>query len=185
MQWPARRTRQAILDAPFPVIGMIQGYCVGGGLALATECDIRIAADNSKLGIPPSKLGIIYDYERIQVFIDLIGPAFTKELFCSGRMVSAQRALDMSLVNEVVSSEELEDAAYGLAEEFAAAAPLSLKGHKAVVNMLVQRRNEGSTLSDADIETMRDAQRVTRDSADAKEGRLAFREKRSPVFLGR
>ncbi len=91
----------------------------------------------------------------------------------------------MGLVNEIVPSEELGIAVYGLAEEFAIAAPLSLKGHKAVINMLMQRRNEGSALSGADIETMREAQRITRESEDAKEGRLAFREKRIPVFQGR
>ena len=185
LQWPKRVSREAIFDAPFPVVAMIQGYCVGGGLALATECDIRIAGKGSQLGIPPSKLGIIYDFERIQVFIDLIGPSFTKELFCSGRRVSAERALDMGLVNEVVEPDELEAAAYGLAEEFAVTAPLSLKGHKALVNTLVQRRNEGSALTAADIEAMREAQSIARASEDAREGRVAFSEKRTPVFKGR
>lgn len=185
MQWPQRNSREAIFDAPFPVVAMIQGYCVGGGLALATECDIRIASKGSQLGIPPSKLGIIYDFERIQVFIDLVGPAFTKELFCSGRRVSAERALDMGLVNEVVEPEDVESAAYGLAEEFAVTAPLSLKGHKAIVNTLVRRRNEGSALSATDIATMREAQSVARASDDATEGRVAFSEKRTPVFKGR
>ena len=90
LQWPHRKTRQAIFDAPFPVVAMIQGYCVGGGLALAIECDLRISADTGKLGIPPSKLGIIYDYDRIQGFVDIVGPAFTKELFCTGRTISAE-----------------------------------------------------------------------------------------------
>ena len=95
LQWPHRKTVQSIFDAPFPVVAMIDGYCVGGGLALATECDIRISTDRAQLGIPPSRLGIIYDYERIQVFIDLVGPAFTKELFCSGLRVDPQRALEL------------------------------------------------------------------------------------------
>lgn len=185
MQWPRRRSRQAIFDAPFPVIAMIRGYCVGGGLALATECDIRISDDTGRLGIPPSRLGIIYDYERIQVFLDIVGPSFTKELFCSGRMVSAQRALAMGLVNDVVQPSELEKAVYGLAEEFATNAPLAVKGHKAVVNTLVKRQIEGSALSEADIEMMYEAQRAARESEDAREGRLAFREKRKPVFTGR
>ncbi len=185
MQWPQRTSREAIFDAPFPVVAMIQGFCVGGGLALATECDMRIAAVGSSLGIPPSRLGIIYDFERIQVFVDLIGPSSTKELFCSGRRVDAKRALDMGLVNEVVNQEDLETAVYGLAEEFATAAPLSLKGHKRIINNLIRSRIEGSALSAADIEEMRQAQAQARQSEDANEGRVAFSEKRQPVFKGR
>ncbi len=185
MQWPIRRPVDAIFDAPFLVIAMIQGYCVGGGLGLATECDMRIAADTAELGITPSKLGIIYAYEGIQVFVDLVGPAFTKELFCCGRRVSAERALAMGLVNQVVPAADLESAVYGLAEELADNAPLSVKGHKAIVNTLIQRRVEGSALSEADIHVMKEAQRVAAESEDNREGRLAFREKRKPVFQGR
>jgi len=185
MQWPIRRPRDAIFDAPFLVIAMIQGYCVGGGLGLATECDMRIAADTSELGITPSKLGIIYEHEGIQVFVDLVGPAFTKELFCSGRRVNAERALAMGLVNQVVPAADLESAVYTIAEELTENAPLSVKGHKAIVNTLVQSRVESSTLSEADINMIKEAQRVAAESEDRIEGRLAFREKRKPVFLGR
>ena len=184
LQWPHRKTRQAMFDAPFPVVAMIQGYCVGGGLALATECDLRISADTGKLGIPSSKLGIIYDYDRIQVFVDIVGPAFAKELFCTGRTISAERALAMGLVNEVVPVADLESTVYELAEELVTNAPLSVKGHKVLVNTLVQCRFEGAALTEADLESMRAAQRVARDSADAAEGRQAFAEKRKPVFRG-
>jgi enoyl-CoA hydratase/carnithine racemase len=164
---------------------MIDGFCVGGGLALATECDMRICTDRAQLGIPPSRLGIIYDYERIQVFVDLVGPAFTKELFCSGLRVTPQRALDMGLVNMVVKPGDLESEVYGLADEFAHNAPLSLREHKRIVNMLVRRNFQGSALTDKDIESMHEAQRAARDSHDANEGRVAFAEKRTPVFFGR
>ena len=184
-QWPHRKTVQAIFDAPFPVVAMIDGYCVGGGLALATECDIRIASDRAQLGIPPSRLGIIYDYERIQVFIDLIGPAFTKELFCSGLRVNAQRGLEMGLVNRVVRPEDLEDEVYRLAEEFASNAPLSVMGHKRVINTLVRRSFQGSALTESDVSDMRAAQLEARESRDANEGRVAFAEKRTPAFVGR
>lgn len=184
MQWPERRSRHAIFDAPFPVIAMIRGYCVGGGLALASECDFRIASEDSQLGIPPSKLGIIYDYERIQVFIELVGPSFAKELFCLGRRISAARALAMGLVNEVVPVEELEDTVYAMAREFAENAPLSVKGHKRVVNTLVKRAFEGSALRESDIADLIEAQRFARKSEDAAEGPRAFREKRRPVFIG-
>ena len=185
LQWPHRKTVDAISDAPFPVIAMIDGYCVGGGLALATECDIRICTDRSQLGIPPSRLGIIYDYERIQVFIDLVGPAFTKELFCAGWMVSPQRALDMGLVNMVASPEDLESEVFALAGEFVDNAPLSVSGHKQVIDTLVRSSREGAALTARDIERMREAQRVARDSDDAQEGRRAFAEKRKPVYTGR
>ena len=185
LQWPHRKTVDAIIDAPFPVIAMIDGFCVGGGLALATECDIRICTDRAQLGIPPSRLGIIYDHERIQVFIDLVGPAFTKELFCSGWMVSAMRALDIGLVNMVVSPEELGSEVKALALEFVNNAPLSVSGHKRVINTLVRGSHEGAALTSQDIERMRDTQRRARDSQDAQEGRRAFAEKRKPVFVGR
>ena len=185
LQWPHRKTVQSIFDAPFPVVAMIDGYCVGGGLALATECDIRISTDRAQLGIPPSRLGIIYDYERIQVFIDLVGPAFTKELFCSGLRVDPQRALDMGLVNKVVASDQLELEVYGLAKEFARNAPLSLKGHKRMINTLVARQHEGSKLNAQDIGEIHATQQAARDSHDANEGRVAFAEKRDPVFIGR
>lgn len=185
LQWPHRKTVQAIFDAPFPVVAMIDGYCVGGGLALATECDLRIATDRAQLGIPPSRLGIIYDFERIQVFIDLVGPAFTKELFCSGLRVDARRALEMGLVNKVVAPEDLEKEVYELAGEFAYNAPLSVRGHKRVINTLVSRRYEGSALAAEDIAAMREAQSQARASRDAQEGRIAFAEKRPPVFEGR
>ena len=185
LQWPHRKTVQSIFDAPFPVVAMIDGYCVGGGLALATECDIRISTDRAQLGIPPSRLGIIYDYERIQVFIDLVGPAFTKELFCSSLRVDPQRALDMGLVNKVVAPDQLESEVYGLAKEFARNAPLSLKGHKRMINTLVARQHEGSKLNAQDIGEIHAAQQAARDSHDANEGRVAFAEKRDPVFIGR
>ena len=185
MQWPIRRSRHAIFDAPFPVIAMIQGYCVGGGLALASECDMRISADTGKLGIPPSKLGIIYEYDRIQTFIDLVGPSFAKELFCTGRTIDAQRALRMGLVNDVVPVEELHDTVYGLADELAINAPMSVRGHKHVVNTLVRSRIHGAELTAEDIAAMLEAQDAARQSEDANEGRVAFREKRKPVFKGR
>lgn len=184
-QWPHRKTVDAIFDAPFPVIAMIDGYCVGGGLALATECDVRVCTDRSQLGIPPSSLGIIYDYERIQVFIDLVGPAFTKELFCAGWMVSPSRALSMGLVNMVVSPEDLEPEVYSMARKFVDNAPLSVSGHKRAINTLVRSRREGAALSIDDVERMNEAQRVARDSDDAREGRRAFAEKRKPVYTGR
>ena len=91
----------------------------------------------------------------------------------------------MGLVNEVVPVAELETTVYALAEEFATNAPLSVKGHKAIVNTLVQRQFDGAALTEADLKTMREAQEAARDSADAVEGRKAFAEKRRPVFLGR
>ncbi|MCH8311050.1 MAG: enoyl-CoA hydratase, partial [Chloroflexi bacterium] len=119
------------------------------------------------------------------IFIDLVGPAFTKELFCAGLRVDARRAMDMGLVNKVVSPDQLESEVYGLAKEFARNAPLSLRGHKRIINTLVARQHEGSKLNAQDIAEMHTAQQAARDSQDAKEGRVAFTEKRDPVFVGR
>ncbi|MFC1935174.1 enoyl-CoA hydratase/isomerase family protein [Chloroflexota bacterium] len=91
--WP----KDAITLFPYPVIAMIYGFCIGTGLEMAVACDLRIAADSAQLGITPAKLGIVYNHDPIQAIVDLVGPAYAKELFYTGRLVDAQRAYTMSL----------------------------------------------------------------------------------------
>lgn len=178
---PYRRPKEAISSFPYPVIAMIYGYCIGVGLEIAANCDMRIAADNARLGITPAKLGIVYDHTAIRMFMDLVGPAFTKELFCTGRLVDAQRAYIMGLVHYVVPKADLKDYANALAEELACNAPLSVKASKSIVNRLAQ--NVPLTTEDeAGFEEMK---KMGAASEDLKEGRAAFRERRRPRFVGR
>lgn len=166
---------------PYPVVAMIYGFCVGGALELATACDFRIAADTARLGITPAKLGIVYLPEPVRRFVELIGAAHTKELFITGRLVTAQRALQMGLVNEMVSAAEMEEYTRQFAQEIAANAPLSVKAAKETVNRLISFPR----LTPQDTEHFRELRRLAMDSEDLKEGRRAFAERRKPEFKGR
>src|SRR6266576_5749000 len=95
---------------PKPTIAMIRGYCIGGGLGLATCCDLRICSDNSRFAVPAAKLGLGYGYGGLKRLIDVVGHSFAKEIFYTARQFNAQEAYDMGLVNRVVPAAELEGA---------------------------------------------------------------------------
>ena len=169
----------AVVEHPLPIIALVAGYAVGGGCTLAAGCDVRIVGESARFGMPPAKLGLVYSATELRPFIDLIGPARTKWMFFSGRMIEAQRALQWGLVDEVLPDDELEAYTYALAEEIAANAPLSVQGTKLIV-----REMRGAAASpDAAERIAAEIQRVNR-SADLAEGMRAFHEKRRPVFLG-
>src|SRR3954470_994907 len=106
------------LDATdVPTIAALPGHTIGGGLELALACDLRIAADGIKLGMPPAKLGLVYSHTGLRRFIDVVGVARTRELFLLGRNIPARRALDWGLVNDVVSGDDLETASLDWAGE--------------------------------------------------------------------
>ena len=98
----------SIYEFPKPTIAMIRGYCIGGGLGLATCCDLRIASDNSKFAVPAAKLGLGYGYVGLKRLVDIVGPSFAKEIFYTARQFDTQEALAMGLVNRVVPSDQLE-----------------------------------------------------------------------------
>ena len=130
---------------PWPVVAAISGLCLGGGLELAITCDLRICAAGAQLGMPPAKLGLIYGHTGLRRFLDTIGLPRTKELFLTGRNLSAERAERIGLVDEVVADGEIEDASVALAAAIAANAPLSTSGNKRVIDVLV----DNPALSDA------------------------------------
>jgi enoyl-CoA hydratase len=161
-----------------PVVAMIKGYCVGGGLALALECDLRIACADAMLGIPAAKLGLGYNFDGIKRLTDIIGPARAKEVFFTARLFNASEAFQMGLVNAVVSSSELETYLGEYVAAIARNAPLTIKAAKYAVGEAVK----GEAARDLDrAQALVDACFASRDYI---EGRQAFKEKRQPRFQG-
>ena len=164
---------------PKPTIAMINGYCIGGGVGLAVCCDMRICADNARFAIPAAKLGLGYGYEHIRKLSDLVGPSRAKEIFFTARQFNAEEALQMGLVNRVVSGSMLQPYVDDYAETIAANAPLTVAQVKHTVGEILKDPE------DRDLEKCADMVRACFDSADYEEGRKAFMEKRKPAFQAR
>ena len=163
---------------PKPTIAAIQGYCVGGGVALASCCDIRIATEGSRFAIPAAKLGLGYAYKGIRRLVDVIGPSFTKELFFTARQFSAADAAMMGLVNRVVPEADFAKYVQEYVETIAGNAPLTVAQVKHTVNEVVKDP------ADRDLATVERMIAACFASADYKEGRTAFLEKRPAAFKG-
>lgn len=162
-----------------PTIAMIHGFCMGGGVALAASCDMRFCSDDASFAIPAARLGIGYRVGFTRLIVDLIGPAYTKEMLYSARRFPAEEAVAMGLVNRVLAKGELEDYVRKYAETIAANAPLSLRTTKVVVNELL-KDPEARDLAKCD-----ELIAACADSEDFRTARAAFMEKRKPVFAGR
>ncbi len=171
----------AIVNAPFPVIAMVHGFCMGLGLEIATSCDLRFASESARFAMPPAKLGLVYQPDGFLRFVNLIGVAHTKEMFFRGRLIPSSRALEIGLVSYVLPAEELSKFTYDVAEEIAQNAPLSVSGTKEVINRALRFQQ----LSEQDRASVEELIRRAVHSEDVKEGQKAFFEKRKPVFKGR
>ncbi|HYB42501.1 MAG TPA: enoyl-CoA hydratase-related protein [Candidatus Methylomirabilis sp.] len=169
---------QRIERSRHPTIAMIHGDAVAGGCELALHCDLRVAADAARLGMPLARIGLVVPFPLGQKLVEIAGPAFARELLFTGRPVGAARAREMGLVHDVVAAADLETATYALARTIADNAPLSLAGMKATILRAASLR-EG--IDHRDLDGL--AQRA-RSSADAREGRRAMLEKRRPLFRG-
>jgi enoyl-CoA hydratase/carnithine racemase len=173
------RASRAILDCRKPTVAMIQGYCIGGGLALALCCDLRIATDDARFGVPAAKLGLGYAYPGIKRLADLVGPSFAKEIFFTARQFDAAEALQMGLINRARPAAELEDYVKGYAATIAGNAPLTVGAVKLALTEYVKADAE------RDLARVQAAVEACFTSVDYTEGRTAFMEKRKPVFVGK
>jgi enoyl-CoA hydratase len=162
-----------------PVIAMIRGFCMGGGLLAALQADIRIAADDSQFGIPAARLGLGYGFSGVTTLLSLVTPARAAEILFSARRFSAAEALQMGLVNRVVAPGDLREEVMSLAAEIAANAPLTVAAAKAAI------REAAKTPESHDLARVEAMIEACFRSEDYQEGQRAFAEKRPPTFSGR
>ena len=160
-----------------PVVAMIRGYCLGAGVNVANSCDLRIAADDARFGIPAGKMGLGYRATSMQKLVDAVGAPFAREIMLTARQFTAAEALHMGLVHRVVAVAELESFTKKYCEDIAANAPLTLRAAKRTIREVSKR--------DYDVEQCRSWVRECFESEDYAEGRRAFMEKRKPQFKGR
>ena len=177
-QTTTQKAYEAIQAMPIPTIAMIRGYCIGGGTAAAVCCDIRICTENAKFGVPAAKLGLGYGLQRARPLFDLIGPAYAKEMFFTGRNFDAREAEKMGLVNRVVADDQLEATVDEMAQTIAGNAPLTVRCAKIVVGELLKDPDQ------RDVAATERAVAACFASSDYKEGQAAFMEKRKPKFIG-
>ena len=178
---PFQKARESIHKATFPIIAMIYGYCFGAGLHLSALCDFRFASEGSQMSIPVANLGYVEPAERLFPFFNLIGIAHTKELFLTGRTISACRALSWGLVDYVLPKRELASFTYSFAEDITRKAPLSIGFTKQIINISLNYQ----CINEEDAVKVRKLILQAANSSDQKEGRKAFFEKRKPRFKGR
>jgi enoyl-CoA hydratase len=162
-----------------PVIAMIRGFCLGGGLGVALQADIRIAAGDSQFGIPAARLGLGFGFGGVTTLMNLIGPARTAEMLFSARRFTAAEAQQMGLVNRVVPAGQLAAEVMSLARDIAQNAPLTVAACKAAIRQATRAPGQPAT---AQVQAMIEA---CFQSADYREGQRAFAEKRPPAFTGR
>ncbi|MDB5452901.1 MAG: enoyl-CoA hydratase [Caulobacteraceae bacterium] len=162
-----------------PTIAMIQGFCIGGGLAVALTADLRIAALDAQFAIPAARLGLGYHFNGLKGLMDLVGPAFAREIMFTARRFSGQEALAMGLLNRAVPSSEVEALVRDYAAMIADNAPLTVRAAKlAMIEGLKDREKR-------DMDAVNAAVAACFESDDFKEGQKAFLEKRRPSFQGR
>jgi enoyl-CoA hydratase/carnithine racemase len=170
-------TMGALERCRHPIVAMIHGACVGGGLEIASQCDLRICGTSSRFGIPINKLGLTVGYGEMKALINLVGRAAALEILLEGRILGAQDAKDMGLVNRVVADDKVEEEAMAAARRIAEGAPLVARWHKKFARRLAQSR----PLTRGE----RDEAYACYDTDDFREGVRAFIAKQKPEFKGK
>jgi enoyl-CoA hydratase/carnithine racemase len=173
------KLRRAMLDLEKPLIAMIHGYCLGGGLGMALNADLRFASPDSQFSVPAAHRGIAYAPEGLKQLVDLVGPSIAKDIMFSARRLGAEEALRIGLINRIVPADQLEAETIAYATTLAANAPLSIRASKFFIAQL------GLEAAERDEARMDAMQREAEASDDFKEATLSFIEKRKPVFTGR
>jgi enoyl-CoA hydratase/carnithine racemase len=169
----------AVRECPKPTIAMIYGFCMGGAMGVAMGCDLRFAAEGSKFGIPAARLSIVYPAEAIAQLVDLVGPAYAKDILYSARTVSDREALAIGLIQRLVPAAELEQTTVDYLKVVAENAPLSIRGSKATIQAYL------AGFDDENRARLRALSIQASTSEDYREGTRAFLEKRRPAFQGR
>ena len=173
-----KRVYDSIEAFPKPTIAQIDGYCIGGGVALSLSCDLRICGEKSQFAVPAAKLGLGYGYEGISRLANVVGPAFAKEIFFTARRFTSTEAKDMGLVNRVVPDDQVATVVEETAQMIAANAPMTVDFVKYIVSQIVAPESE------TNLEECARRVQACFESEDYKEGRNAFMEKRKPNFVG-
>lgn len=169
----------SIRACPKPTVAMIHGFCMGGAMGIAMACDLRFAAEGAKFGIPAARLSIIYPPEAISDLVDLVGPAYAKDILYSARTLGDREALAIGLIQRLVEAADLDRVTYDYLRQVADNAPLSVRGCKLTIQAALAGYTEESRqrLQALSLEAF--------ESEDYKEGTRAFLEKRPPRFQGR
>jgi enoyl-CoA hydratase len=175
----AGRVQERFQGCDKTLIAMIRGYCLGAGINIALTCDLRVAAEDARLGIPAAKLGLGYRASSLKNLLDTVGPAYAREVLLTARQFTASEAKQMGLVHRVAPVAELEAQVLDYCATISENAPLTVRASKRIVRELAK----SSTAFDA--QACAALVKECFDSQDYIEGRRAFMEKRKPVFQGK
>src|SRR6195952_5231000 len=171
--------RALLADFPKPVIACIRGFCLGGGMQVAMSADIRMASENSQFGIPAAKLGIAYGFDGLKHLVSLVGPSWARLILYTGMRIDSAEALRIGLVDRVLPDAELWDATMEIARTISGNAPLAIKAAKITIAQVLKDPDK------RDMNAIKQVGTDCMDSADFREGRQAFMEKRKPKFTGK
>ncbi|MAU28938.1 MAG: enoyl-CoA hydratase [Pelagibacterales bacterium] len=172
----SKNTLDRIQKFPKPTIALIDGYCIGGGLATALSCDLRLASEKSTFAIPAAKLGLAYDYLGIKRLREIVGPARAKYIFYTARQFSSSEALQIGIIEEVFKNDSFSSDVMSVLNSIINNAPLTISSAKLAI--------DADPLDDKMLKKCKELERICFSSKDYEEGRLAFSEKRKPIFKG-